>query len=122
MVAPRQYAEFGDTWSWDGDTVTKANGFLFQLQSPTFLICFKILLEVLQSLRSLTLKLQMRAIDVLYAYKQIQSVISSLKKMRESSTEEFANLFTETRRELHGECFELTRPRLVRQQAHRSNH
>ena len=125
MVAPRQYAEFGDTWSWDGDTVTKANGFLFQLQSPTFLICFKILLEVLQSLRSLTLKLQMRAIDVLYAYKQIQSVISSLKKMRESSTEEFSKIFTETLalgRELHGECFELTRPRLVRQQAHRSNH
>ena len=30
MVAPRQYAVFGDTWKWDGDTVTKANGFLFQ--------------------------------------------------------------------------------------------
>ena len=45
--------------------------------------------------------------------------------MRESSTEEFSKLFTETLasgRELHGDCFELTRPRLVMQQAHRSNH
>ena len=125
MVVPRQYEDLSNNWSWDGDTVTKANGFLFQLQSPSFLICFKILLEILQSLRSLTLKLQMQTIDVVYAYKQVKSVLSSLKKMRESSTEEFSKVFTETLklgRELHGEDFELTIPRIVRQQAHRANH
>ena len=124
MVFPRQYEDLGDNWSWDSDTVTKANGFLFQLLSPSFLISFKILLEILQALKSLTLKLQMQAIDVIYAYKQVQTVLSSLKMMRERSTEEFTKIFTETLtlgQEVHGEDFELTTPRTVRQQVHRSN-
>lgn len=37
-------------------------------------------------MHGLTLKLQMQAIDVLYAYKQVSSVIASLKSMRESAT------------------------------------
>ena len=66
----------------------------------------------------------MQAIDVIYAYKQVQTVLSSLKMMRERSTEEFTKIFTETLtlgQEVHGEDFELTTPRTVRQQVHRSN-
>ena len=74
MVHPNQYEELGTNWSWDGETITKANGFLYQLQSASFLICFKILLQVLYFLRELTLKLQMQAIDVVYAYKQVHSL------------------------------------------------
>ena len=70
MVIPRQYEDFGTDWNWDGETITKANGFLFQLQSSLFLICFKILLEIIQNLRGLTIKLQMQAIDVVYAYQK----------------------------------------------------
>ena len=77
MVFPRQYQDLGNKWSWDGDSVTKANGFIFQLESSSFVICFKILLEILQNPRSLTIKLQKQAIDVIYAYKQVQSVLSS---------------------------------------------
>ena len=124
MVFPRQYQDLGNNWSWDGDSVTKANGFIFQLESPSFLICFKILLEILQNLRSLTIKLQKQAIDVIHAYKQVQSVLSSLKLMREGSTEEFSRIFVETLKlgqELHGEGFELTTPRTAKQQVHRSN-
>ena len=120
MVVPRQYEDLGDNWSWDGNTVTKANGFLFQLQSPSFLICFKILLEILQSMRSLTLKLQMQTTDVVYAYKQVKAALSSLKKMRESSAKDFSKVFTETLKfgqELHREDFELTTPRIMRRQA-----
>ncbi len=53
MVLPRQYEDLGTHWSWDSDTITKANGFCFQLQSSSFLVGFKILLEVLSSLRGL---------------------------------------------------------------------
>ena len=68
LTNPNQHEEFGTQWSWDGETITKANGFLYQLQSSSFLICLNILMQVLHILRELTLKLQMRAIDVAYAY------------------------------------------------------
>ena len=41
-----------------------------------------ILLEALSHLRSLTLKLKMEALDVIYAYRQVDSVLSALKSMR----------------------------------------
>ena len=119
MVIPRQYEDFGTDWNWDGETITKANGFLFQLQSSSFLICFKILLEIFHNLRSLTIKLQMQAIDVVYAYKEVQSVISTLKGMRERSSSEFKNIFSEAQKlgkDLHGQDFEHSRPRIVRHQ------
>ena len=123
MVIPRQYEDFGTDWNWDGETITKANGFLFQLQSSSFLTCFKILIEIFHKLRSLTMKLQMQAIDVVYAYKEVQSVISTLKGMRERSSSEFKNIFSEAQKlgkDLHGQDFELSRPRIVRHQMHRA--
>lgn len=39
MVCPDPYPELGTDWGWDGDSITKAHGFLYQLESPTFLIC-----------------------------------------------------------------------------------
>ena len=63
MVIPIQYEDFGTDWNWDGETIIKANDFLFQLQSSSFLICFKILLEIFHNLRSLTIKLHMQAIQ-----------------------------------------------------------
>ncbi len=47
MVNPSEFPEVGTNWAWDGETITKANGFLYQLQSPSSLICFKLLLEVM---------------------------------------------------------------------------
>ena len=124
LVIPRQYEDLGTNWSWDGETITRANGFLFQLQSSSFLICLKILLEIFQNLRTLAVKLQMKAIDVMYAYKQVQLVISTMKEMREKSACEFNKIFTEACKlgqDLHGQDFELSRPRIVRRQTHRSN-
>ena len=85
---------------------------------------FKILLEVLSYLRSLTLKLQMQALDVMYAYKQVNSVTSALKNMRELSDREFKRIFQEATtlgRKLHGESFELDQPRVNKCQMHQSN-
>lgn len=41
MVHPHLHEELGRDWSWDGETITKANGFFFQLQSPSFLVSSK---------------------------------------------------------------------------------
>ena len=67
IVHSSVHEELGTNWGWDGETITKANGFLYQLQSSSFLVAFKILVHVLYILRELTLKLQMQAIDVVYA-------------------------------------------------------
>lgn len=124
MVHPELHPELGTHWNWDGEVITKANGFLFQLQSPLFLVSFQILLQVFQILRELTIKLQSRAIDVVSAYKLVKSVISTLISMRSSSTAEFKKQFVEAGRIaklLHGDQFELTTPRLSGRQRHRSN-
>ena len=86
----------------DGETITKANGFLYQLQSSTFL---QILILFF---RELTIKLQMKAVDVVYAYKR---VVSTLKCMRSRSTIEFKKEFSEADKLgklLHGDDFRLT--------------
>ena len=124
MVHPVSHAELGTNWSWDGETITKANGFLFQLQSSTFLVAFQVLIQVLHILRELTMKLQMQAIDVVYAYKMVSSVVSTLKALRRDSPAEFKKIFTEATKlgqQLHGEKFVLSKPRLAGRQTHRSN-
>ena len=95
IVNPAAYDELGTSWNWDGETNVKANGFLYQLQSSSFLISFKILLEVLSSLRSLTLRLQKEAMDVFYAHSQVNSVVATLKKIRDQAEKEFKAIFSE---------------------------
>jgi len=56
MTSPTNFTVFTDLddWNWDGETVTKASGFLYQLESLSFLVSFIILLEVPSYLRELT--------------------------------------------------------------------
>ena len=115
IVHPIMHQELGTDWGWDGESITKVNGFLFQLQSPSFLIAFRILVRILYTFRELTTKLQMRAIDVTYTY-QVKLIVSTLKKMREDSSNQFHSLFAETIKlgqQLHGDLFELSTPRIV---------
>lgn len=53
IVHPSLHVGLGNDWSWDRETVTKANSFLFQLQSSTFLVALHILLQVMQLLKEL---------------------------------------------------------------------
>ena len=118
------HASLGVDWNWDTETVMRATGFLHQLESSSFLICVQILLECLTRMRGLTLKLQMEAVDVLYAYKQVDNVIKSLKNMREKASHTFSVIFEETTqlgKKLHGDDFELEKPRLASRQVHRDN-
>ena len=71
-----------------------------------------------------TVKLQMQAMDVLYAYKEVSSVLSSVVSMRERADTIFSRIFKETTtlaKHLHGEDFELKQPRLNARQVHRAN-
>ena len=47
-----------------GAATTRANGFPFQLESPSFLVSFKIMIQFFQILRDVTVNLQRKAADV----------------------------------------------------------
>ena len=78
VVYPTNIEELRNDWKWDGEIITKANGYLYQLEASSFFICFKILLKIVSYLREITLKLQMETIDAAYAYKQVRSSSFSL--------------------------------------------
>ena len=124
MVNKNSEPDLGTDWSWDGETITKANGFLFQLGSSSFLISFQILIQVFQILRDVTVKLQSQASDVVYAYKMVKGVVTTLKFLRTNSAVGFKKQFAEATKLgqcLHGSNFQMTTPRLSARQAHRSN-
>ena len=75
-------------------------------------------------LTGLTKKLQSQAIDVFYAYKQVNSVVSTLKGMRDNSDREFHKIFEEATKlgkTLHGDDYLLCLPCITGRQSHRSN-
>lgn len=66
----------------------------------------------------------MQAIDVAYAYQQINSTVKYLKEIRDKSEAEFKKMFDDTTKlgqSLHGELFQLKRPRTTSRQTQRSN-
>lgn len=123
MVHPTLHCDPGTDWSWDGETITRANGFLFQLQSSTFLVAFCMMVQVFQVLKELTVKLKSIAI-VVQAYAMVEPVVSILKDMRRESESKFHKQFIEVAalgKKLHGDDFELSKPRIDGRQAHRDN-
>ena len=104
------HTSLGTNWNWDGESITRANAFLYQLQSSPFLVGFRILVQVLLVLKELTVKLQSVDNDVTYAYSMVESVIRILKNMRKNSEKEFHKQFLEAMslgKSLHGSEFEL---------------
>ena len=93
------------------------------MQSSTFLVSLQILIQFLQILREVIIKLQMNAVYVVYANKMVEGVVSILKSMRRSTTKFTKQLSEASKlgRLLHGNEFQLTISRLTDRQAHRSN-
>lgn len=66
----------------------------------------------------------MQAVDVLYAYREVEGVIPTLNVMQKESESKFQKIFEETAalgKALHGEDYELKQPRTNRRQVHKSN-
>ena len=79
---------------------------------------------MLHVLRELTVKIQMQAIDVLYASKLVSSALSTVKVLRRDSPTEFKKLFTEATKlgkQFHEDEFVFVTPRLAGHQSHRGN-
>lgn len=111
MVNKSAHPDLGIDWSWDGEMITKANGFLFQLESSAFLVSFQILIQFFQILRVVTVYLWRKAADVVCAYEMIKGVVATLNSIRTNSVVEFKKQCSEATKLgkcLHGDEFEIT--------------
>ena len=114
--------EYGETdWSWDTDTITKARGFLHQLNSFEFLLAFNITMRLLSSLRSLTVKLQKTSNDILAAYELVSEVQMDLELLRTNCVEEFHLWFDEVKILADELNIVVTIPRINAREVHRDN-
>ncbi len=112
--------EFG-TWSWDSETITKANGYLFQVTSFAFLVAFSITMRVLSSLRCLTVNLQKRGHDVLTAYEHVSAVQQELELLKVNCEDEFHAWFEEIKSFAESLDISVSIPRITSRQVHRAN-
>lgn len=81
-------SEYGE-WSWDSETLTKANGFRHQVSSFEFLVSFNITMRIFSSLRSLTVNLQKKTHDILAAYEHVSDVQLEMELLKINCEEEF---------------------------------
>ena len=112
-------AEYGD-WSWDSETLTKASGFLHQLGSFEFFITFCITMRVLSSLRSLTIKLQKKTIDIIGVYEHVSEVQIELELLS-NCEEEFTVWYSVIKSLADDLNIPVTTPRIASRQVHRAN-
>ena len=79
---------------------------------------------MLSNLRGLTCKLQIEAIDVLYASKQVKHVATTFQKMRHNSEHKFMIFYkhaTKLCKYLNGDGFELSTLGFSKRFSHRGN-
>ena len=69
-------------WSWDTETLTRANGLQHVLTSFDFLMSLTTTANALASLRPLTIKLQRRSWDIVKAYKLVRATVKDLERVR----------------------------------------
>jgi len=87
MTSPTYFTDLGNC-NWDGETVAKANGFLYQMESSSFLVSFIILLEILSNLRDPNANSRWE----LHAHREVKRVITTFEKIRRNSEQEFRRM------------------------------
>ena len=69
-------------WSWDTETLARANGLQHVLTSFDFLMSLTTTANALASLRPLSIKLQRRSWDIVKAYKLVTATVEDLERVR----------------------------------------
>ena len=78
-----------EKWSWDKETVSKAQSLFAACRRFDRLITFAVLYNGLEPLRPLVTKLQKRHQDIYEAYQMIDQVINDLRETKYNMDEEF---------------------------------
>lgn len=67
---------------WDGKTVVAANGLLSMYKSFSFILSFVVTMNIMAIIKSLSIKLQCRTNDIVYAYNKVTVVVDELTAIR----------------------------------------
>ena len=72
----------GENWDWSSDTKTRSQGILGTFGNFENIVCLIVLKNGMSPLREITIKLQMRDIDIRYAYTLVSSVKAEIGLLR----------------------------------------
>ena len=78
-----------EKWSWDKETVSKAQGLFAACRRFDRLVTFAVLYNGLEPLKPLVTKLQKCNQDIYQAYQMIYQVINDLRETKDDMDEEF---------------------------------
>ena len=72
---------YGDM-NWDSNTIVSANGLLKMFQSFVFILSFVVTMNAMAIIKPVSIKLQHRTSDIVYAYGKIKDIIDELSSIR----------------------------------------
>lgn len=127
MVEPGAYPQIveagGDavTWSWDATTRTRAEGLKKTMQNGSSIISLSTLLYGLDPLKGLSTKLQKRDMDVVAAYKHIDTVIKDVSNQRDNFDSLWKDWFQEAEDIAVNVGSQICLPRRCKHQKNRPN-
>ena len=96
IITPSNYPDLlqdGESWNWDRETKTKAQGLKSSLSSFQTIAVFITTKNILDEVRSLASKLQKRDKDVVDAYQLVQSCVQAITNRRHKIDEVFASWY-----------------------------
>ena len=121
MLNERQHeADYG-SWSWDRETLTKANGLIHALTNFEFIVSLVVTLKCLSVLKPVSVKLQKKSNDVMTAYSLVTETREELQGYRNSGEDTFADWFEVCKTLGDKVGVYPSVPRTAGRQSHRSN-
>lgn len=110
---------YGDM-NWDSKTIVSANGLLKMFHSFGFILSFVVTMNAMAIIKPVSIKLQYKTNDIVYAYSKIKEVISELDSIR--SSENILHMWYVQSEEIAGEVNVVPQvPRVASRQIHRAN-
>jgi len=106
---------------WDADSKSNANSLLNGITDFEFIVVFLLVYQFLSHLAGPTVKLQRSSIDIIEAHKEIESVKSLYKSVRNSISEEFHKIYQQAERMGAKVNVEPSKPRSCSHQMSRLN-
>ena len=106
---------------WDPESKSIATSFVHAHANFEFIVTFLIVYQFLSHLAGVTVKLQSRTLDIVDAYKQIETIIAHYKFLRTSIDVEFHKIYLHAERMAVSVSVQPCKPRTCERQRNRPN-
>ena len=120
MVAITEHDLTYGEMNWDSKTVVAANGLLKMFLSFSFILSFVVVMNAMSIVKPLSIKLQYKTSDIVYAFSKVTEVINELDVVRKD--DKMVHSWYVAAETLAGEVGVLAQvPRVTSRQCHRDN-